>query len=79
MPSLKDRVHDQISTFMPECDISDHTVHTADTIESQRDFLRRVVVERSDNPLAEVDSLDVINDLDEKSICSFIQCHLARE
>ena len=76
-PNLKERVLEQITPFASAEEINDHIEHTNESVESQREYLRRYLVEHSDDPLNEVDSIQVVNTLDEDSICQFIHGHLS--
>lgn len=75
---LKSRVREHITPFMTDAQLDDHQKHTDNSLASQKDFLKRVIVEKSANPLEEVDSIHVLNDLDENTLCPFINGHMAR-
>ena len=77
-PGLKAQVREHITVFMSDEQLADHQNYTSDSLESQKEFLKRAIVEKSNNPLEEVDSIHVLNDLDENTICSFINGHMAR-
>lgn len=78
-PNLKEKVFDHILPYLNDSELNDHSTHTDETLDSQKEFLRRLVVERADDPLREADSLTVIGNLDEKSICPFIKGHIVRD
>lgn len=74
--NLKERVLNHITPIATAQQLQDHAEYTDDTIESQREYLKRLVVESSDNPLNEMDAIEVIRTIDSDSICPFIEAHL---
>ena len=74
--TLKDKVHEHLVGVVSDDILAAHKEQTTADLVSQKEFLKRVVVERSDNPLMEVDSIKVITDLPEQGLCPFILNHL---
>lgn len=76
---LKVQVRNHIQPILTESELSDYDNHTDNNIATQREFLKRLVVERAEDPMQELDCIEVINTLSENSICPFINGHLAKE
>ncbi len=74
---LKERVHDHLVQFVTKDELDDHTNHTDNDIKTQKEYLKRLVSEHSENPLYEADTIQCINSLDDNSICPFIKSFLA--
>ncbi len=78
-PTLKQRVRETMTPIASDSELSDHLNHTDDSIASQRDYLKRVLLTRSDNPVEEADAIQVVNTLNEDTICPFINGHMAKD
>lgn len=75
--TLKAKVGAHLKNITTEDELKAHTKHTVNTLESQKDYIKRIICERASDPMAEVDTIEVVNSLDENSICPFINGHLA--
>jgi len=74
--SLKGMVHSHLAEHATDDELKAHTDNTDNSIGSQREYLKRFISERSDNPVLDVDALVVINSLERDGIAPFINTYI---